>query len=218
MQDQMCIGREKVNVLLKNSAKGLAAAALLLSAMTGTAWAQTATDLFCSGCVNSADIENNAVRSVDITNNTIQSVDLRNYDIRSVDMFPNINLGRPGDDGDFTVKTSNGAFGVRLAGDGGNVSNLFSNAQGQSNGLVKAWAMINSSGGVVACFRCNKDTSQTQNIGVGSYEVDFTPLSSSIAGRPRVAVTDIHGTGSSSPGVFSLADRSGDPSKRLCGH
>jgi hypothetical protein len=79
------------------------------------------------------------------------------------------------------------------------------------NGMVKAWARINADGTIASCWRCNTDTSQTRNYGTGYYEVDFTPLSTDISGRPRSAVLDILLAGSTT-GMISVANRSGDPS------
>jgi hypothetical protein len=80
------------------------------------------------------------------------------------------------------------------------------------NGMLKAWARINADGTVASCWRCNTVPTETQSLpGTGTYEVDFTPVGTDISGRPRMAVLDNLGTGSTS-GSISLADRAGDPS------
>lgn len=66
----------------------------------------------------------------------------------------------------------------------GNVTNLFSNDEDESNGLVKAWARINADATIAACWRCNTDTAETRRIRDGEYEVDFTPLATDNTGRP----------------------------------
>ena len=92
------------------------------------------------------------------------------------------------------------------------MTNLFSNEEDESNGLVKAWAQINADGTIAACWRCNTDPAETGQTSLGDYEVDFTPLATDISGRPRSATIDNLGTGSAASGTIELADRSGDPS------
>ena len=170
--------------------------------------AQTATNLICNGCVGASDIANGAVRSGEIANSSIESADIKdgavkaqdiannaitsakilNYAITSVDVAPGLNLGRSGNDGDFTVKTGTGGVGVRLNGDAGNITNLFFPDAGKSNGLVKAWARINENGSILGCWRCNKNSMQTKRLGIGTYLVDFTPLNPDISARPIVTV------------------------------
>ena len=132
--------------------------------------------------------------------------------VSSSDMKPGINLGLSGNDGDLRVKTSGGAKGVKLDGDSGNVTSIFLNSASKSVGLVQAWAMIRTDGTVKSCLRCNKSTNQTRRLGLGRYEVDFTPLGTSITNRPRSATNDDHGTGAPAATTIGLADRSGDPS------
>jgi hypothetical protein len=105
------------------------------------------------------------------------------------DMKPSIVLGGSGDNGRFRIRGSNNAVGVDLLYNG-NLTNLFSNSASKSNGLVKAWAQVNADGTVESCWRCNKDPTQTHRLDVGIYEVDFTPLSTNISGRPRTATSD----------------------------
>jgi hypothetical protein len=87
------------------------------------------------------------------------------------------------------VRNGDGENAVQL---NATVTNLFSNDENASNGLVKAWAQINGDGAIVACWRCNTDPSETRRIGEGQYEVDFTPLATDITGRPRLATFDTH--------------------------
>jgi hypothetical protein len=79
---------------------------------------------------------------------------------------------------------------VDLQASTGNVTNLFSNDEDESNGLVKAWARINPDGTIAACWRCNRDTRETRQLTTGQYEVDFTPLATDITGRPLLADID----------------------------
>ena len=190
---------------------GVVSCALIVGAAE-TAAAQTASNVVCNSCIGPNDIATGAVRSSDIANSTIESHDIRDgainsQDIRnnaitgnkilngtvtSVDIAPSLNLGIPGNDGDFTVKNAGGTVAVRLNGDGANVLNLFSDVPGQSNGLIKAWARINPDGSVHSCWRCNTDPAQTLRGGIGAYSVDFTPLATDIRARPRVVVLDSH--------------------------
>ena len=91
-----------------------------------------------------------------------------------------------------------------------NLTNLFSNDEDESNGLVKAWAQIDADGTIVACWRCNTDPAETRRLGTGAYEVDFTPLRPTSAGgrgrRPSTTRWPLPGC------VISLADRTTDPS------
>ena len=194
--------------------------------------AQTASNLICNACVGASDIANGAVRSGEIANSTILSQDIKdgaikaqdiannaitgakilNGTVTSVDLAPALNLGTAGNDGDFTVKQAAGPVGVRLNGDNATVTNLYSNAANQSNGLVKAWAKINMDGTVRSCWRCNPDPAETRKIFAGQYEVDFTPLATDIRGRPRVMVNDSHQEFLWFVSLNRMASRDGDPS------
>ena len=198
-------------------ASGFFTASMFLITHAETAAAQTATNLICNGCVGSADIANGAVRSADIANGAVATSDIKNYDIRSIDMFPNINLGRAGDDGDFTVRNSTGTPSARLNGDNANVTNRFENISGQSNGLVKAWARINADGTIASCWRCNTDPNQTRRVAVGQFEVDFSPLGPDITERPRTVILDALATGTAPEGIARVADRNGDASSVFVG-
>jgi len=83
----------------------------------------------------------------------------------------------------------------------------------KGNGMVKAWARIKSDETVASCWRCNKATTETRRLGVGDYEVDFTPLSTDIRGRPRMAILDAFGAiYFFSGGGIRVSDRLDDPS------
>ena len=127
--------------------------------------------------------------------------------IRSGDMKPTINLGKPGNDGDFAVKDAGGIKAVKLDGDTGNVTNSLA-----GNGLVKAWARINANGSIAACWRCNTDPLETGNVNTGTYEVDFTPLGTDIRARPRSAVLDSHVATAFIPADSIRLNDSGDTS------
>jgi hypothetical protein len=81
------------------------------------------------------------------------------------------------------------------------------------NGMVKAWARINADGTVASCWRCNQDTNETRRLAMGGYEVDFTPLSTDIRGRPRMAILDAFGAiYSFAGGGIRVSDNFADPS------
>jgi hypothetical protein len=69
-------------------------------------------------------------------------------------------------------------------------TNLFSNDRDKSNGLVKAYAEINTDGTIAASWRCNTDPLETQRLATGSHEVDFTLLAidtnGAAAGGPAI--------------------------------
>ena len=107
------------------------------------------------------------------------------------------------------LRNQDGDTAVQLRASDANVTNLFSNEEDQSNGLVKAWAQITADGTIVACWRCNTDTAETRRLGAGNYEVDFTPLATDISRRPRLATID----DTNLPGSISLEDRSAMPAR-----
>jgi hypothetical protein len=110
--------------------------------------------------------------------------------ISTSDLKARLDLDEDGKQGRLRVMSREGDPAVELNATNGNVTNLFSNEETKSNGLVKAWAVINSDGTIAACWRCNKDPNETRRIGLGEYEVDFTPLATDIRGRPRVSAPD----------------------------
>jgi hypothetical protein len=105
----------------------------------------------------------------------------------SSDLKPNLVVGGDTGQGRLRVRDDDGTTAVELRADDGNVTNLFANDPSASNGLIKAWAQINADGTIAACWRCNRDPDETQQLAPGSYEVDFTPLDTDITGRPRMA-------------------------------
>jgi hypothetical protein len=139
-------------------------------------------------------------------------LDLRSPCVRSNDIRANIVLGGPGDEGRLRLRNEDGDTAVQLRAGDANVTNLFSNEADRSNGLVKAWAQIAPDGTVRACWRCNTDPNETRRFNTGSYEVDFTPLSTDIRGRPRSATIDGASAGGESVAAAFLRDRSGDSS------
>jgi hypothetical protein len=118
-------------------------------------------------------------------------LDLRSPCIRSNDIRPNIALGGSTGNARLRLRNEDGANGLDLQASTGNVTNLFSIEENESNGLVKAWARINLYGTIGACWRCNTDPNQTRRTATGVYRIDFTPLATNIRGRPLSAtVTD----------------------------
>jgi hypothetical protein len=117
------------------------------------------------------------------------ALDLGSRCATSSDIRSSIVLGGSGENGRLRVRNEDNDTAVELGSDG-NVTNLFSSNENESNGLVKAWAVINANGDVVACWRCNLSAAQTQRLGTGDYEVDFTPLATDIRGRPRLTAPD----------------------------
>lgn len=84
--------------------------------------------------------------------------------------------------GEFRMFDNAGSAAIELDADTGDVTNpLF------GDGLVKAWCRINADGTFDSGFRCNSSVAETRKLsGTGTYEVDFTPLSSAISDRPHV--------------------------------
>jgi len=136
--------------------------------------------------------------------------DLDSPCVSNSDLKASIVAGGNTGNGRLRLKNEDNAIGVDLRADNGNVINLFSNDEDESNGLVKAWAKINSDGTIAGCWRCNTDTSETFRVSTGLYEVDFTPLATDISGRPRAAT--VSGAGSIPQAVIRVADIASDAS------
>ena len=60
-------------------------------------------------------------------------------------------------------------------------------------------------------FRCNLSTLETRRLGNGTYEVDFTPVSTNITRLVKHATLDTQ-AGGSFTGTIGVSDRLGDPS------
>jgi hypothetical protein len=103
-------------------------------------------------------------------------LDLNDHCVNSSDLKARLNLDEDGKDGRLRVRDAVGTNAVQLNAANGSVTNLFSNAADESNGLVKAWAQINADGTVAACWRCDSEPSETNRFQTGFYEVDLTPL------------------------------------------
>ena len=123
--------------MFKNCLGCLAVSAVLLISFFDTAFAQTATNLICNGCVGSSDIGTGVVKSSEIANSTIVSSDIKdgtinsqdirnnavtgakilNNTVTSVDVAPTLKLGTAGNDGDFAVKNTFGTTAINLNGD-----------------------------------------------------------------------------------------------------
>lgn len=191
----------KKTSIFNTSLSALVVACAIAVISAPPAGAQTAKKLKCNGCVKSKQLKNNGIKGKDI----------KDGQVGGVDMKPDISLGTGGNAGGLSVKNTAGTPTVSLDGDSGNVTNLFSSTAALSNGLVKAWAQIAADGSIVACWRCNTDPAETQKTSTGTYEVDFTPLSTDISGRPRSAVVDSFGI-SSAVGFVKLQDRFMDAS------
>ncbi len=116
--------------------------------------------------------------------------------------------------GNGTVSASGGSGSISLrSSTGADVTSLSPIAITQplaGNGAVKAWAKINSDGTVQSCYKCSSSATDTQNVGTGFYEVDFTPLGTDITARPRTATITHHGSGVLAHGEVALGGRSGD--------
>jgi hypothetical protein len=110
--------------------------------------------------------------------------------IRSNDLKARLNLDEDGRNARLRLRDADGENAVELDASSGNLTNLFSNDENASNGVVKAWARINADGTIDACWRCNKDPAETSRISDGFYEVDFTPLATDISGRPRTGIVE----------------------------
>lgn len=140
--------------------------------------------------------------------------------VRSGDLKARISLSEDDQDGRLRVRTRTGITMVELEGRDANVTNRFFNEPGLGNGLVKAWARIDHKGNVIACWRCNLDDAETQQLSDGRYEVDFTPLGPDIGERPRSAIVNGHkppfgaaAPGDAPPGAVAMIGlRQGDVS------
>jgi hypothetical protein len=115
--------------------------------------------------------------------------------------------GGVGSNGKVIVKKSNGVTNIKLKGRSGTIQNAFG-----GHGTVKAWAQIDANGTIDSCWRCNKSAAETRKLGTGIYEVDFTPLSSDITSRPRLATIDAHDGLFAPSNIIVVVTRSGDPS------
>jgi len=92
---------------------------------------------------------------------------LSNNCIKSNDLKARIKLRESGRDGRLQIRDADNATALNLDGGAGNVTNLFSNLEDESNGLVKAWAQINANGTIAACWRCNIDPAETRRFATG---------------------------------------------------
>jgi hypothetical protein len=136
--------------------------------------------------------------------------DINSPCVSSSDLKANLVVGGNTGNGRLRLRNDDGDTGVELRATDGNVTNLFSNAEDESNGLVKAWAKINADGTIAACWRCNTAANETFRVSEGLYEVDFTPLSTDISGRPRSAT--VSGDGAVPQAVIRVADIPADAS------
>jgi hypothetical protein len=89
-------------------------------------------------------------------------LDLRSPCINSSDLKARLNLDEDGRDARLRVRGADGENAVQLSAANATVTNLFSNDENASNGLVKAWAQINFDGTIEACWRCNTDPAETR--------------------------------------------------------
>jgi hypothetical protein len=128
--------------------------------------------------------------------------------VKGSDVKGRFDLEQDGKNARLRVRNEDGDNAVELDAKRGNVTNLFSDDEDESNGLVKAWARIDADGSVDACWRCDKG--ETGRTSTGIYKVDFTPLATDITGRPRSAT--ISGAGAVPPAVIRIADIAGDAS------
>jgi hypothetical protein len=136
--------------------------------------------------------------------------DINSPCVSSSDLKANLVVGGNTGNGRLRLRNDDRDTGVELRATDGNVTNLFSNAEDESNGLVKAWAKINSDGTIAACWRCNTDPNETRRTATGLYEVDFTPLATDITGRPRSAT--VSGIGNVAQAVIRVVDIDADAS------
>lgn len=122
-----------------------------------------------------------------------------------------LQLGTTTDDGDLWLRNSGNAVTINMDGHSGNITNALN-----GNGLVKAWARIAVNGTVLSCFRCNTSAAETRRLGIGFYEVDFTPVATNIRSRPWSATLTTHVvTNTPFLGGIATAHRSGDTSSVL---
>jgi hypothetical protein len=116
-------------------------------------------------------------------------------------------LGNSGHSGTLFLDNGGASWSsIVLSGSSGNLTNQFA-----GNGLVKAWARINSTGTVASCYRCSAAAADTNRIVLGAYEVDFTPVGTDISGRPWTCSLG-NGAVFGAIGQIGCVQRSGDPS------
>lgn len=88
---------------------------------------------------------------------------------------------QPGSAGTLTIRDTTGFLKTQIDGDTGNIVQIVDNVGASatdfdSNGAVKAWAIINGDGTVARCWNCNTSLASTRRISTGVYEVDFLSL------------------------------------------
>ncbi len=117
-----------------------------------------------------------------------------------------------GDDGDLQIEDGNGTISFDIDGSSGNINQDVDNVTiTNGNGAVKAWAKINGDGTVDSCWKCSTNTTQTQRLTTGQYEVDFTL--GNIDQRPCLASSGSHSTGDQADRNVECYD-SADPSSK----
>lgn len=116
-------------------------------------------------------------------------------------------LGSSGSSGSLSLDNGTASWSsIVLSGFNGTLTNQFA-----GDGLVKAWARINANGTVASCYRCNAAAAETQTLGTGIYEVDFTPVGTDISSRPWTCSLG-NGAVFGAIGQIGCVQRSGDPS------
>jgi len=115
--------------------------------------------------------------------------------------------GASGDDGDILLHDGSSLWGVQLAGSSGTVYN-----KSTGNGIVKAWARINSTGTISSSYRTNTSASETRKVATGQYEVDFFPSYFNTYDRPVLCTIGHSGSTAFYASEISCTQRSGDPS------
>ena len=116
------------------------------------------------------------------------------------------------DAGDLLLGNGQGVILLDLDGLSGNINQDVDNINLlNGNGVVKGWAKINSDGSIASCWKCNSDAAETQRLGTGQYEVDFTV--GDLSQRPCLVSPGDHGV---TGGTVRIVDcyHSTDPSSK----
>ena len=92
------------------------------------------------------------------------------------------------------------------------VAALLLGVQAQQAQATVACCRLFSSGAINGngSFRCNFSSAETRRIGLGTYEVDFTPASNDVRFYAKSATCDSQSTSTLVGCEINLADRSGD--------
>lgn len=132
---------------------------------------------------------------------------INNVQLRGADGEAFLGSTTTGDDGDISLSNGTSSnFALDLEGSNGTITNIIT-----GNGIVKAWARMNSNGTVASCYRCSTSAANTNRISLGNYEVDFT-IDANIDSRPVVCSSGHNAVSGTSGAGISCVGRTLDDS------